>query len=304
MIFGISRTSAIILALLLGALFPAAQAWSGALRWLIMVMLFPVFLEFTWSRESLQRSHGWLLLANIGMSFAGWALGGLIGGREVALAGFFAGLTPTASAAPVVMSFLGGQVGYVITGFILTNLVIAGLSPLLLPLVLSSATDISPAHVLGSVTLVVFVPLLSARLVRWLVPAAAVWPGKIRNVSFLMWMLAILLVSANASHFLHSQGELPLGQLGGIVLVSGVVCAANFALGALIGRPRFTREASQTLGQKNTAFTIYLAMTHASPLAALGPTFYVIWHNLWNSWQLHRVARKTGSDLAAGRESR
>ena len=53
----------------------------------------------------------------------------------------------------------------------------------------------------------------------------------------------------------------------------------------------FPREASQALGQKNTAFTIYLALTYASPLVALGPSCYVIWHNLWNSWQLHRAGR-------------
>jgi BASS family bile acid:Na+ symporter len=292
MILGISRTAAIILALLLGALLPGAQAWSGALRWLIMVMLFPVFLEFKWSRSSLQPSHGWLLLANVLMAFAGWGLGGIIGGPDVALAGFFAGLTPTATAAPVVMSFLGGQVGYVIAGFMLTNLVIAVLAPFLIPFVVASSAPVSFTHVLGSVSLVVFAPLLAARLVRWLVPASVQWPPRIRNVSFLLWTIAIFLVSANASGFLRSQAELPLGTLGGILATSAAVCAANFSLGALIGAPRFAREASQTLGQKNTAFTIYLAMTHASPLAALGPTFYVVWHNLWNSWQLKQAARR------------
>jgi BASS family bile acid:Na+ symporter len=33
-------------------------------------------------------------------------------------------------------------------------------------------------------------------------------------------------------------------------------------------------------------------MTYANPLVALGPTFYVLWHNLWNSWQLHRRHRR------------
>jgi BASS family bile acid:Na+ symporter len=293
MILGLSRTGAILLALLLGALVPAAAAWIGVLPWLIMIMLFPVFLEFRWSRAALHRSHGWLLLANLLMAFAGWGLGWLIGGPEVALAGFFAGLSPTASAAAVVMSFLGGEVAYVITGFMLTNLVIAALTPVLLPLVLDPAVSVSAARVLGSVTLVVFVPLLAARLVRWLAPAAAAWPGRWREGTFGLWTFAIFLVSAHASHFLRSQPELPLDRLGAILLTSALVCAGNFALGAALGAPRFTREASQTLGQKNTAFTIYLATAHAGPLAALGPTFYVVWHNLWNSWQLRRHAKPT-----------
>ena len=56
----------------------------------------------------------------------------------------------------------------------------------------------------------------------------------------------------------------------------------------MIGGREFPREASQSLGQKNTSFTIYLALTYANPLVALGPTCYVLWHNLWNSWQLHQ----------------
>lgn len=294
MILGLSRTAVIVLALALGALVPAADAWSGALPWLVMVMLFPVFLEFTWSRAAVHRSHGWLLLANLGMAFAGWGLGWLVGGTEVALAGFFAGLSPTATAAAVVMSFLGGEVGYVITGFMLTNVGIALATPALLPLVLSASTPVSVLRIIGSVTLVVFVPLALARLVRWLAPAAAGWPARLRNVSFLLWAFTIFLVAAHASHVLREQHELPFGRLAGILVTSAAVCAANFALGAAIGAPRFTREASQALGQKNTSFTIFLALAYAGPLAALGPTFYVVWHNLWNSWQL-RHRRPPGS---------
>jgi BASS family bile acid:Na+ symporter len=295
MVLGLSRTGAIILALLLGALVPAADAFSGALPWLVMVMLFPVFLEFNWSREAVRRSHGWLLLANVGMAFAGWGLGRLVGGTDVALAGFFAGLSPTATAAAVVMSFLGGEVGYVITGFMVTNLGIAVATPVLLPLVLSSSTPVSATAVIGNVTLVVLTPLLLARLVRAIAPPAAAWPARVRDASFLLWVTTIFLVSAHASHYLRAQAELPVGPLAGIVLTTAAICAANFALGAAIGAPHHAREASQTLGQKNTAFTIYLAMAHAGPLAALGPTFYVVFHNLWNSWQLQRRRTPPGT---------
>ena len=59
----------------------------------------------------------------------------------------------------------------------------------------------------------------------------------------------------------------------------------------IVTESEFPREGSQCLGQKNTTFTIYLALAYTSPVVALGPTFYVLWHNLWNSWQLHRAAR-------------
>jgi BASS family bile acid:Na+ symporter len=206
----------------------------------------------------------------------------------VALAAFFAGIAPTGTATPVVVSFLRGRVEYVIAAFLLTNLVIAALLPGLLPLVLGRATPEAFVQVLGSVGLVVFVPMGAAWLLRTVHARAAEWPQHLRNVSFGMWVLALFLVTANGSHFLRLQTDLPSGVLGKIALTTAAVCAASFALGWVIGGREFPREASQSLGQKNTSFTIYLALTYANPLVALGPTCYVLWHNLWNSWQLHQ----------------
>ena len=289
---GIARTAAILLAILLGALLPQAHVLAGAIRWLVMAMLFLVFLQTRLSRDALHRSHVVLLAANIALGFAAWGLGWCIGGRDVALAAFFAGITPTAIAAPVIIGFLRGRVDYVVTAFFLTNIVIAALLPLVLPLVLGHATPDVFANVLGSVGLVVFAPLGVAWLVRAAHPAAAAWPGKLRNVSFGMWVTAMFLITANASDFVRRQGDAPHRVLAQIAIATLLVCIVNFALGRLIGGREFPREASQSLGQKNTTFTIYLAFTYASPLIALGPTCYVIWHNLWNSWQLHRAARR------------
>jgi BASS family bile acid:Na+ symporter len=285
---GLLRTAALILGMGLGVLAPQAFAAAWAIRWLVMGMLFLVFLETRLSREFLHRSHGTLLAANLVLGFAAWGLGWLIGGREVALAAFFAGITPTATAAPVVTSFLRGRVEYVIAAFLVTNLGIAALLPALLPLVLGHATPEAFAHVLGSVALVVFVPMAAAWLLRILHPGAARWPQGLRGVSFGMWVFALFLITANAAHFLQTHPDLARPTLALIALATGIVCALNFGLGRLIGGRAFSREASQALGQKNTTLTIYLALVYANPLVALGPTCYVVWHNLWNSWQIHR----------------
>ena len=289
---GFVRTAAILSAIILGAFIPHAHVLAGAIRWLVMAMLFLVFLQTKVARSALSRSHLVLLTANIGLGFAGWAAGWLIGGRDVALAGFFCGITPTAIAAPVIISFLRGRVDYVVAAFVLTNVTIAALLPLLLPIVLGRATPEAFAQVLGSVGLVVFVPLACAALVRAIHSAARDWPGRTRNLSFGMWVTAIFLITSNASDFLRAHADAPLRVLAQLAFISLLVCAASFALGRVIGGREFPREASQALGQKNTTFTIYLALAYASPLVALGPTCYVIWHNLWNSWQLHRAARK------------
>ena len=283
------RTGAILAAIIFGALVPAASEFAWAIRWLIMTMLFLVFLQtrVTWS--SLHPTHGILLLANVLMGFAAWGAGWVLGGRDVALAAFFAGITPTATAAPVIVSFLKGRVDYVVVAFVITNLAIALLMPALLPWVVGRTSPDLFVQVMKSVGLVVFVPLGSAWLLRRVHPPAVVWPRRLGSFSFWVWLTALTLITANASAFIRSQDDASAGVVAKIGLSSLVICAGNFLLGRLIGGREYAKEASQALGQKNTTFTIYLALTYASPLIALGPTAYVLWHNVWNSWQIHRV---------------
>jgi len=290
---GFIRTAALLLCMVLGALLPQAHVGKGAIPSLVAGMLFIVFLHARLGRGTLRASHFVLLAVNVAMGFAGWGLGALVGGPEVGRAGFFAGITPTATAAPVIMGFLGGQVEYVVAAFMLTNLSVVALLPGLLPLVLGRPSPDLFGQVLATVTLVVLIPLAAAWVVRTIHPPATAWPRHLRNVSFGAWLLAVFLAMANASHFLLTQPVrmVVLAQIAG---VSAVVCAANFALGRVVGGAQFGREGSQALGQKNTAFSIAFAITYAGPLVALGPTFYVLWHNLWNSWQLHREARRGG----------
>jgi BASS family bile acid:Na+ symporter len=289
MFSSLARTAAILIAFALGALIPQAHAASAAIQWLIMGMLFPVFLGTTWTRRSLHRSQIILLVVNLLMAFIGLALGRLVGGREVGLAGFFAGIAPTAAAAPVIISFMRRDVTYVTASFLLTNVVIAALLPLLLPWVLGEVDATLFGRIGGSVALIIFLPMALALLVRHLHPPALAWPARLRNISFAAWMLTLFLVMANASHFLRTQADVSQVVLFEIAGVTLFICAANFALGRWIGGRDYPSEASQSLGQKNTSFTLYLALTYANPLVALGPTCYILWHNLWNAWQLHRV---------------
>ncbi|MDR2462633.1 MAG: hypothetical protein LBD30_02505 [Verrucomicrobiales bacterium] len=289
---GLSRTLAIVSAFACGAALPQASALAWTIRWLIMAMLFITFLQTRFSRRSLTMSHALLLAANLLMGFAALGLGWALGGRDIALAAFFAGITPTATAAPVIVSFLRGKVEYVVIAFLLSNIVIAALLPLILPLVLGVHTAGLYWQIARTVGVIVFAPMAAAWLVRRWHPQASRWPGKLRNVSFAMWVLALFLITANAAAFLRQEAVSEPLLLVKIVTVSGIVCALNFLLGAWIGGAEFRREASQSLGQKNTTFTIYLAMVYANPLIALGPTCYVLWHNLWNSWQLYRAEQR------------
>lgn len=287
-----NRTLLLLGALLLGAVLPQASVASGLIRWLVAWMLFAVFLRTPLSRETLHRSHFLLLAANFGIGFAAWRLGGWWGGRDVALAAFFCGITPTAIAAPVIVSFLRGRVSYVTGAFLLSNLAVAAALPVILPFVLGRPTPGVFAEVSRSMGGVVFGPFALAWGLRRGWSGAVEWAVSLGNLNFGLWVVTIFLIAANASHFLRSQSDLAMDVVVKIAGATLLICAGNFLLGRWIGGREFPAEASQSLGQKNTTFTIYLAMTYASPLVALGPTFYVIWHNLWNSWQLHRQGKR------------
>ena len=138
--------------------------------------------------------------------------------------------------------------------------------------------------------------LALALAARRFYPRAIAWPRKLKDVTFGIWVGILVLIAANASYDISSRegiSERVLEQIGVMALL---VCGFNFGLGYLLGGRTRAAECSQALGQKNTTLSIYLALTYASPIAALGPTFYVLWHNLWNAWQLYRVSERKRRD--------
>jgi BASS family bile acid:Na+ symporter len=66
----------------------------------------------------------------------------------------------------------------------------------------------------------------------------------------------------------------------------------QFFIGQRLGGSRYPQEAAQSLGQKNTMLTLWMALTFCGPVVALGPAFYVLWHNLWNAWQLGKFRNR------------
>jgi bile acid:Na+ symporter, BASS family len=71
-----------------------------------------------------------------------------------------------------------------------------------------------------------------------------------------------------------------------------VICIINFSVGALLGGHYYWQEASQSLGQKNLSFVIWIALTFINPLVAMGPMFYILYHHLYNSWSIYQFERK------------
>ena len=281
------RNLALFGAFIAGYFCPWAASLNWLIRWLIVGMMFMVMLQVKFTVRSIRVHHLIILLANIAVGMGGWGIFMLAGNRELAEVAFFTGITPTATAAPVIVGLLGERVDYAVSAFLATNLGMAVLFPFLIPIAIGNTAPTVFADVIGSLCIVVGIPVALAVPLRKLYPAATELPKRCKNLSFFTWVAAIFLIIANASQFLREQqANLPPGILWKIAVVSLLICIVNFAGGRMIGGKKFFRESSQVLGQKNTTLTIFLAITYANPLIALGPTFYVIWHNGWNAWQL------------------
>jgi len=137
-----------------------------------------------------------------------------------------------------------------------------------------------------------FVPLLLARLSHLLPQNTQMMIRRGKAFSFSFWLLALLISSAKASDFLRNDISASATAVIPIALVSLLLCAVNFSVGAILGGERFRQESSQSLGQKNNAFVIWVALTFINPLVAMGPTFYILYHNLYNSWQIYRFEKR------------
>jgi BASS family bile acid:Na+ symporter len=226
---------------------------------------------------------------NIFFAYALWQLFLFAGEEELARVAFFTAITPTATAAAVIVSFIGGNVTYTVTTFLLSTFCITCALPFLIPLVVGNPTPGLAQHVLLRVLSVTLLPLLAALLLRHRSKPTAMKLGERLSLStFYVWIGLVVLIAAQARHFLDGQAKMPWVLLGTIALLSLAICAVNFLVGYLTGRPRYGLECSQALGQKNNSYAVDLALTYTTPLVALGPTIYVLWHNLWNAWQLYR----------------
>ena len=266
-------------------------------KWMLIVMLFVTFLGIRFKRMKPERAHWLLTGANLMVALAAWGVCRLVfGDGYLAQAAFFVGIMPTATAAPVVMGLLGGSVEFMLTALLLINGIICALLPFILPAVVGRGGFEIYLNVAQNISLVMLLPLALALAARRFYPRAIAWPRKLKDVTFGIWVVILVLIAANASYDISSRegiSERVLEQIGVMALL---VCGFNFGLGYLLGGRTRAAECSQALGQKNTTLSIYLALTYASPIAALGPTFYVLWHNLWNAWQLYRVSERKRRD--------
>lgn len=202
---------------------------------------------------------------------------------------------PCAAAAAVVTAKLGGSLEQMTTYTFLSNIVTAVMIPVFFPLIEPSA-DIqflsAFLHILYEVCIVLLVPMAVAFVVKRWMPRFRHFVVSIKDLSFYLWAVNLAIVSGTTvMNICHSDSGAALLVL--IAALTVALCLLQFATGRLIGR-RFgaSVEAGQALGQKNTAFAIWIAAAYLNPLATVGPGCYILWQNIINAIELWMCRRQ------------
>lgn len=204
---------------------------------------------------------------------------------------------PCAAAAAVVTQKLGGNLEEMTSYTFISNFITAALIPVCFPMI-DKAADMSFTaaflKILYQVCIVLLVPMLLAYIVKHHMHRFHKTIIGIKDLSYYMWGISLMIVTGttvkNICHANTSAGFILLIALLGLIL-----CIIQFAVGRYVGH-FFNRtvEAGQSLGQKNTAFAIWIAYAYLNPLSSVGPGCYILWQNIINSIEIWQK-RKTDS---------
>ena len=200
-------------------------------------------------------------------------------------------ISPCATAAAVVTQKLGGSLEQMTTYTFISNFITALAVPVCFPMIEKSAdmTFLSAfAKILYEVVVVLLVPMLLGYIVKHHLHRLHRHILSIRDLSYYLWACSLMIVTGTTvRNIVHADTTLAL--LTAIALIGLVMCVVQFAVGRYIGHYfGHTQEAGQALGQKNTAFAIWLSSTYLNPLSSVGPGCYILWQNIINSieiWQ-------------------
>lgn len=261
---------------------------------LIFVMLLLTFCKISLRDLRIAPMHLWLLSIQI--------LGALLVyllifrfNKIVAESALICIIAPTATAAVVITSKLGGSAASVTTYTLLANIATAIAVPIIFPLI-----EVHPDSsflqafflILGKVFPVLIVPILLAWILQIVLPKVHRRLLTYHELSFYLWAISLTIVTAKT---INSLVESPADVTTEIMIAVAalIACGLQFFLGKTIGSIYKDRiSGGQALGQKNTILAIWMAYTYLNPLASVGPGSYVLWQNIVNSWQLWKKRKR------------
>lgn len=202
---------------------------------------------------------------------------------------------PSASAAPVVVGKLGGNISTMTTYTLISSLASALLIPLVFPM-LEPAAGITFMEafliILEKVSYVLLLPLVLGWMMQHYLKRLCAWIVSMPDLSFYCWAFSLSITTGiTVKNIVHSTA--PVMLLGLIAVATFVLCWIQFGIGRGIGRLLGEEvNSGQALFQKNTALSIWVAYMYLNPVSSIGAGCYVLWQNIINSFELWQY-RKT-----------
>ncbi len=254
--------------------------------------------------------HFWIGLQQVAfvLIIAGMAIGfGMTGKGLILMESILVCIiSPCAAAAAVVTAKLGGNLEEMTTYTFLSNFISALLIPICFPLLpdAGSNADISffPLFlkILWRVSTVLLLPMLIAYIIKRFAKRLHKMITGVKDLSYYMWGGSLIIVSGTTMmNILDAREHSSVLFIAIVASMSLILCIIQFATGRYIGH-YFDKivEAGQSLGQKNTAFAIWVATAFLNPLSSVGPGCYILWQNIINSIEIW-MQRKKGLERAS-----
>ena len=215
-------------------------------------------------------------------------------------------ICPCASACAVVTQKLGGSIEESTSYTFLSNFITAALIPICFPMIEKAAgiTFLSSfLTILKEVVIVLIMPMLCAYITKHYIPALQRKVTGVKDLAYYLWGGSLVIVSGTTMrNICHADTSVLF--LAMVALLGLVLCLVQFAVGRYIGH-FFDRtvEAGQGLGQKNTAFAIWIASAYLNPLSTVGPGCYILWQNIINSIEIWRERTKSKSFVSSSEKN-
>lgn len=285
------------IAMIGGAVF---YPWMGYVTflspYLIFIMLFITYCKLKISDFKPNKFEVTLLAAQLALAAVAYGVI-VLWNRTLAEGIFICFFIPTATAAPVITSMLGGSISKVATYSLLCNAVVAVTGPLIFA-ALGEHPEMSFFQSFKLILLQVFplilAPLALALILRYLFPSLHSKIVNMQQLSFYLWAISLFIVVGSCVSFAIQRWTPSLTSTIILLAIGALAaCLIQFKIGRIIGG-QFGDKVSggQGLGQKNTVLAVWLALTYLNPISSLAPAAYIAWQNIINSWQLMRHQQK------------
>ncbi|MDE6768962.1 MAG: transporter, partial [Muribaculaceae bacterium] len=270
------KTLMLPIAMIGGAVF---YPWMGYVTflspYLIFVMLFITYCKLKISDFKPDKFEITLLAVQLLLAAAAYGII-FFWNRTLAEGVFICFFIPTATAAPVITSMLGGSISKVATYSLLCNAVVAIAGPL----IFAAIGDHPEITFLQSFKLIlmqvfplILAPLALALILRYLFPRIHSKIVGMQQLSFYLWAISLCIGVGSCVSFAIQRWE-PSLTFTMILLAIGalIACLIQFKIGRIIGG-HFGDKVSggQGLGQKNTVLSVWLAFAYLNTISSLAP---------------------------------